>query len=115
SKNGAWPLYVALYSGQGLIFSWINFTSTDSSDFGGDVSWIRPNLPKSKLYPAGFAAETTVMGSIYIPPPRGQNILPLTDANLVLDGGNLSQTISDQIIIGPNNRVTSFGGDKLSL
>jgi hypothetical protein len=115
SKNGQWPLFISLYHGQGLVLSWVTFSDASTTDFSGDVSWIRPSLPKAKLYPDGFTAQTSISGSRYSRPARGQGILNLTDANLVLDGGNLDQTISDAVTIDSNNRVVNLGTDKLSL
>ena len=115
SKNGQWPLYIPLYSGQGFIFSWITFANTGTSDFSGNLSWIKPSLPKAKLYPAGFSTSTSVSGSRYSRPAPGEGVLNLTDATLVLTGGNLDQPISDPISFGPNSRVTNLGSDKLSL
>jgi hypothetical protein len=115
SKNGQWPLFISLYHGQGLVLSWVTFSDVSTTDFSGDVSWIRPSLPKAKLYPDGFTAQTSISGSRYSRPARGQSILNLTDANLVLDGGNLDQIISDAVTIDSNNRVVNLGTDKLSL
>jgi hypothetical protein len=115
SKNGQWPLFIPLYQGQGLIFSWVTFADSGTTDFSGDVSWIRPSLPRAKLYPEGFTAQAAISGSRYFRPARGESILNLAEATLALDGGNLDQPISDPVALDSNNRVTNLGTDKLSL
>ena len=64
------------------------------------------------LYTAGFSLQQTALGSRYTRPASGQNVLPLTDAVLVLSGTGSSLT--NQISIA-NNRVKDLSGHKLSL
>jgi len=69
------------------------------------MTWIRPNLPRVKIYPQGFSYQATLVGSLYVRPPPGGQVLALTDANVAFSGGDLSDTITDPITIGPNSRV----------
>jgi hypothetical protein len=112
SKNGQWPLYISLYGGQGSVFSWVNFDGGDS--FNADLSWIKPAMPNAKLYSAGFSTDRNVVGSRYNRPATGNNVLNFTDGNLVLNGGDLSESISDPISL-TSNRVTDLNGNKLTL
>lgn len=115
SKNGEWSLYAALYGGQGSILSQLSFAVTPPTDFGGDVVWIKPSFPRSKLYPSGFAVEATASGYSYKPPGRGTNVLALREAVLSLSGGDLMRTLGAHVLVGPGNRVTDLTGRRLNL
>ena len=115
SRHGQWPLYASLSSGQGLVFSWISFTNTPTEDLTGALVWTKPGAPSSRYYPNGFTLATTVSGSEYIQPAKGANVLTLTDGSVALEGGDLTQNITDQISLGANNRVTDLSGNKLSM
>lgn len=81
TQYGNWPLYVPLYSGQGLVIAWITFTNSSTEDLTGALNWIRP--PGSKpLYSAGFTLQRMVGGSLYV---AGTNSIP-TAATISLEG-----------------------------
>ncbi|MGA2867517.1 MAG: LamG-like jellyroll fold domain-containing protein, partial [Verrucomicrobiota bacterium] len=115
SKNGQWPLYAPLYSGQGLILGWLSFPPGPKDDFKGDVIWIKPTTSKARYYPAGFLIQTTASGSVYSPPGRGTNVLGETSLTLALTGGNLAEGITNQFTLNVNNRVTNHSSNRLSL
>ena len=88
SKNGQWPLYAPLYSGQGSLFCWISFASTPAADVSGTLSWIKPNLPSAPYYPAGFALTLALSGSHFTAPPSGTKVLNFPgNVSLVLSNG----------------------------
>ena len=62
-RSGYWPLYTPLYSGQGCLISWLRLIERDSDDITGLMNWFKPAVPRAKLYPDGFALETTALGS----------------------------------------------------
>lgn len=45
SRNGQWPLYLALCNGQGSVLGWMTFTHAPEFDLQGNLSWIKPSLP----------------------------------------------------------------------
>jgi hypothetical protein len=95
SQYGNWPLFVPLYSGQGLVISWITFTNMVSGDLGGNLNWIKPPSAKSLLYQDGLAVQRPVFGSFY---SMGTNSVPtVTTANLAL-GGALTGSLTSQIV-----------------
>ena len=115
SLDALWPLYVPLYAGQGLLWSFISFTNFPQGNLlGGDLVWVKTNVAKAKFYPNGFTVETNAWGSFYQNPGAGQNPLNLASANLVLTGGGLSQPVSNSVTF-TGNRGTSSSGGKLSL
>jgi hypothetical protein len=114
SKDGAWPLFAPLYSGKGLLIGWINFdTNQPATDLGGIVNWIK--LPQAvKYYPAGFdfPEGLEAVGSLY----KLTNGVPLvnwTDGQIILEGGNLADSITNAVTISADNKIT--GTNKLSL
>ena len=116
SKNGEWPLYVPLYAGKGSLFSWVSFMPRDQDDFHGALMWSKPALPTAKYYPSGFIDSYMMTGSRYVAPVGATNrILALTEAVVLISGGNLPQSYTNHVILGLNSRVTSAGPDKLSL
>jgi hypothetical protein len=110
-----WPLFVPLYGGQGLLWSFISFTNSPQGNLlGGDLTWVKTNLAKAKFYPNGFTVETNAWGSFYQNPGAGQNPLNIASANLVLIGGGLSQPVTNSVTF-TGNKGTSSNGGKLSL
>lgn len=116
SKNGHWPLHVSLYSGKGLLLGWINFADEESSDFSGDVTWIKPPLPRAKQHAAGFTHTNLLTGSRYTAPTGAvDRIVAITDGIVILSGGNLPQPLTNTVTLGPGNGVINGGPLPLSL
>lgn len=110
SRNGQWPLYVPLYSGQGAILGWAGFTNTPSADLEAILNWSKPSLPSAKYHPDGFTAQAALLGSRYtlpVGPGPTNTILALTDALLILEGGNLPSALTNDVILGSGSRVTN--------
>ncbi|MBI3852477.1 MAG: DUF4038 domain-containing protein [Verrucomicrobia bacterium] len=116
SKNGDWPLYVALYSGKGAIVSWLRFTNQSNSDLDGKLSWIKPAGGISPFYPAGFTNECDVVGSVYVPPVGGsETILNLTNALVEFTGGNLAADFTNSVTLAANNRLINQSSNRLTM
>jgi hypothetical protein len=80
----------------------------------GALSWIKSAIPASQYYPGGFTVDTTVSGSRYERPARGNRVLNVSNVCwVVLSGGELTQAITNYVTLGADNRVTST--NKLSL
>jgi hypothetical protein len=58
SKDGYWPLYASLYGGSGCLLSWLEFTSTGTNAFDGQLIW---------LDTASFTNQAAAFGSLYSP------------------------------------------------
>jgi len=117
SKGGAWPLYAPLYLSQGCLLGWVQFdTNAPSTDLGGAVDWCRPTLPGSIYYAAGFTNQSPLSGSRYVMPATATNrVIAMTNGVLVLNGGNLSQAFTNDVVLSANNRVTNASPNTLSL
>ena len=102
SGQGQWPLYASLYGGKGSILGWLSFTNVGS--ITGQVAWIKLPQTTARLYPDGFTNRTDVIGSPY-QYTNGPTVLGFTDGQLLLTDGNLSQTITNQIV-DSNNEAT---------
>jgi len=113
SKYGEWPLYIPLYSGKGSVLSWITITNTPSNNLSGDLAWIRPAQKSSSYYSNGFATNTTVFGSSYLPVTGTNKVLGLVGAELVLTNGELADGVTIPFTLGAKDHVTST--NKLSL
>lgn len=112
SKNGQWPLYVPLHGGKGALLGWVNFTNQASTDFEGLISWITPALPGTALYPDGFSSDSALLGSRYLPPSGDTNrLLELTDAVVIVTGGNLAASYTNDVQIGASGKITNSGPD----
>jgi hypothetical protein len=130
SADGQWPLYSTLYSQKGSILGFLTFTNEPTDDLSGLISWFKPPVPNSKLYPGGFTVETNAFGSIYsffrgIPvlnfsPVIIENgvVVPSFGAGpgqVVLEGGGITQSITNNIVLGANNVVTNKGPNRMSM
>ena len=112
SKDGDWPLFGSLYSGKGFIMSWAKFAETTSEDISGEVVWMKPAVPRAKLYPVGFTFSTALHGSRYQP---ANKVLSFNNGQLTLEGGGLEDEIVNQLRLGDGNRVTNLSSIKLNL
>jgi hypothetical protein len=114
SGQGQWPFYAPLYSGNGAIFGWLTFTNEPSDDLSGAVNWFKPGRPRTRFYPGGFAFATTAIGSLYAF-TSGTPLLSLTNGQVILSGGNLSGSVTNQASIDSRNKVTVSGPNRMTL
>jgi hypothetical protein len=122
SKNGMWPVYVPLYTKQGSLEGSVAFTNiVGVSDLGGTLTWFKPAIPGSKLYPNGFTTQIMLLGSKYIAPPPGTPALSVSNATcnlLVTSGaGDLVSFVSNSVTLNTNDKITLCvtNGFKLTL
>jgi len=116
SKNGQWPFYSPLYGGKGAFLGWATFTNQTSSDFEGLVSWIKPAIATAMYHPDGFNSEAALLGSRYTAPVRNTNrILGLTNAVVLLAGGNLAAASTNDVVLGFGGKVTNASPTRLTM
>ena len=106
SQEGQWPLYAALYAGQGSIMSWITFTN--AALLGGDLTWTKP-ITIGTRYPSAFAWLTEANGARYYAPGKGTNVLGTTSSSLTLTlgGGGLTSNITNAFTLNAKNQPTN--------
>jgi uncharacterized repeat protein (TIGR02543 family) len=115
SKDGQWPFFAMPYAGKGLLLGWLAFdTNQPSGDLGGPVNWIKLPQLTGKYYRDGFdLAGIETVGSFYTF-STGTPILNWTNGMIVLQEGNLADSITNSLIIGANNKVTGTNNLVLS-
>jgi hypothetical protein len=108
SRSGQWPLHASLYGGKGALLGWVAFADGPATDLDGVMSWIKPALPTTPFYPDGFTIEAALLGSHYTPPVGITNrVLALTNTVVLLAGGNLSQSFTNEVVLGFGSKVTN--------
>ncbi len=112
SGQGQWPLYISLYSGNGMLMGWLTFTNESDQDIEGLLSWFKPSQQATTLYQAGFTNVVEAAGSAYSL-TKGAPVLNLTGGYVLLEGGGLTQSITNLFTLEANNVVK--GSNKLSL
>ena len=109
SKDGQWPLYVAMAGGKGSLFSRASLATNPAAidSIEGRLGWIRTAQPAARLYSGGFTSVMDLVGSTYHPP--GTNvILPFATAAILFDGGNLTTGFSNVITLAPKGKVANL-------
>ena len=111
SSEGQWPFYVSLYGGKGSILGWLTFTN--EGVISGQTGWFKQPQATAKLYPGGFTNSAEVIGSAY-QYTNGLPVLGFTEGQLSLTNGDLAQSITNQIALGPEAQATEQSADKQS-
>lgn len=126
AADGAFPVYLPLYGGQGLLFGWMQFTNDASqTQFNGatldlesaNLSWLANS---ARYYPAGFASDAAsffVFGSRYVAPETGADILGYPQLTFQMDAG-LGDVLAAALAFNPKTGALSAidaNPDKLSL
>jgi len=116
SEQGDFPLYVALYNGNGSVSGWLSITNRDSDDIHGQLTWSKPPLGNAKLYPLGFTnVDLSAIGSIYTPPPAATRALNLINGSIALSGGDLGSPLTNNVTLGTNNKFTTNDSNSVAL
>jgi hypothetical protein len=115
SGDGRWPLCVWLYGNKGLVIGWIAFTNEPGSDLSGGLNWIKPAGVKPKFYPAGFTTTPAASGVVYHAPAKGMSVMDLVSGAVEFEGGNLTQSITNHMLLDDLNRVRNLSPNLLNL
>jgi YD repeat-containing protein len=112
-SNGDWPLFVLLYKKQGFLSGVVSFQVVpDTSDFAGDLDWLKPGAFTNKLQ---------AIGSRYIAPPKGQRVLNFANtspnAHLTTTAGNIAPPLDKAVTLTTANKieVSAFQPERLKL
>jgi hypothetical protein len=114
TSDGAFPLYVPVYSGKGCVVGWLNFENGGSDGLNGTVSWLKPDGIRSKSYPGGFSEQLSAMGSPYHSVKNAGDLLGNSNATLTFSGNNID-TFSNEITLDSGNHVTNLSSNRLHL
>ena len=100
-------LHIPLYEDKGFIGGTVHFDESQSgSDFSGALSWSRPVRPTAQRYISGFSHPVTLLGSRFIAPAAGGNLLSMASARLVFEGGDLLSPASINVQLGAKNTIS---------
>ncbi len=117
TSDGEWAVFATPYGGKGLFAGTLAFHD-DTIDFvDGAVFWSKPEIMKAKKYPGAFTADIAVLGSRWTPPARNTAALDITDWNLAIGNGVLTQPLTATTTLNTVNIFTLTGatGTKLTL
>jgi hypothetical protein len=116
ARSGQWPLYASLYSGKGALLGWAAFTNQAATDFEGVLSWNKPVISTAIYYPGGFSSEAALLGSRYAAPVGPTNrVLNLSNSVVLLSGGNLSPSFTNDVVLGLGSKVTNASAHNLKV
>jgi hypothetical protein len=114
SSQGQWPLFASLYSSRGSIQGWMTFTNLPDRDLTGGIDWFKLGKAGIKIYGGGFTFATEGIGSLYSIASGGP-VLNLSQGQLVLANGGLTQDLTNLFLLGANNRVVNQGPNRMNL
>ncbi|MFM2082053.1 MAG: hypothetical protein RL380_744 [Verrucomicrobiota bacterium] len=99
ASSGRWPLHLAVNSGNGFLFGWLQLDET----VAGTLTWLKLASSNEVFYPGGFTNEIRVLASHYVAPPIGTRVLSWASGSLVLAEGNLVESISNSVMVSTAN------------
>jgi hypothetical protein len=111
SKRGQWPLFATPYAKRGILIGWLTFTNDTATgnDLEGVIAWIKPGQTGTKLYPNGFnwpydSRADNAFGSAFV---NRSPLLSWTNGVVILEGGNLTQGVTNGLLIGSAGKLTA--------
>jgi hypothetical protein len=108
SKDGRWPFfwkYPAPPGGNGgALFGWLTLSDAPGTVLSGRLSWFRPAGKSPPVNAAGYTnLAVPVIGSAYR--SNAAPLLALTNARVILEGGNLPLALTNQVALGSNQTI----------
>ncbi len=105
------PLFAPLYEGRGWIAGDVGFPgNADDTAVAGQLDWFKPAIPAAPVYPNGFSAQVSLVGSRYLlSDSRGSAWkLPELAGNVrwSAEGGGLSHPLSELITLDRSGVAT---------
>jgi len=114
TQDGDWPMHVPIYSGSGMIISWLQFSNMSNADLAGDSVWIKPTGASATSYPSGFTNSVKVVGSKYLAPTGGSRAVNLTSASVEFAGGDLASPFSLPVSINADSQVINLSPNQMN-
>ncbi len=115
SDTGNLPVYVSLYSAQGVVMSWLNFANVSSSDVSGQLVWIKQAGASAASYPLGFTNSTKAVGSLYVAPAASDKAVNLSSASVGFFGGELAANFSNAVSVNAGSQVVNLSPSAMTL
>ncbi len=113
------PVYIPLYGGKGAIFGVLTREMSANGDLDGMLNWVKP-ATKGTFFPAAFATQVNLYGSLYVKPPAGTPAITLTSGtgSVTFTAGGLNNPPLQKLVtLSTSNKitVTDPGPDKLKM
>ena len=115
SDAGDLPVYVSLYSAQGVVMSWLNFANLSSSDVSGTLVWIKQAGASAASYPLGFTNSTKAVGALYVVPAATGKAINLSSASVGFFGGELGANFSNPVSVNAGSQVVNLSPNAMTL
>jgi hypothetical protein len=101
-----WIVTSPLYNKAGLLLGWSRFSTNESGNFTGNLSWIKPGALADAYYPTGFASNVELRGAPFFVEPVGKRALNWTNGVVVLQGGNLQRALTYRVELNADDTFT---------
>jgi hypothetical protein len=108
SSDGYWPLFASLYSGKGLVVSWIQ---VETNDLGGALVWLRPSGVTTKSYLGSFTNAVNATGLPY----TSSAVAGPVHNSLTFSAGDLPAAFSDSFNLDSRLRLVRPVTNQLKL
>jgi hypothetical protein len=115
SEEGIWPLCASVHAGKGVLLGWLYCTNSAGSEITGQLLWMRLSQPRARLYPEGFTNQTSILASRYVRPIAPDPVLALTNAVLVLHGGDLTSGVTNSLSFRTPTELTGSPASRLTV
>jgi hypothetical protein len=76
---------------------------------------MRLTQPRARLYPQGFTNQTSILASRYVRPIPPDPVLALTNAVLVLHGGDLTSGVTNSLSFRTPTELTGSPASRLTV
>jgi hypothetical protein len=101
------PLYAGLTNPPGLLLGWVNLGGGSTS---GNLVWIKKASRSPDLYTNGFTNTLSILGSSWTNPPVHTAAVSLSDGQLSLSGGGLTNLLTFNVSVNSNNTLVKLAG-----
>ena len=105
AANGQWPFFANLYRGKGSAMGWLTLSNSLLNDISGLLLWTKKEGVPGDFYPGGLTNEISAVASRYVSPSKGTPLLSISNAVVVLSGGNLPDAATNTVVLSPLNTV----------
>lgn len=115
-NDGRLPLYVSIKGGKQIAIGWIELGELPENASPDTIVWMKSPTPKDALYPHGFQTLSGFIHAPYTPPARGETGLDWIDGIVLIDGGNLTATLTNRVqIVGTKADLLDGNPSRITL
>src|SRR5262249_13789257 len=116
TQDGDCPFLLLLKGTKEFAVARFTIDNFGDRDIEGAFAWRRTQQSAQRLFPAGFEIAPSVTGFRYHPPADAQeNVLQLTNAVVVVDGGPLGISFTNRVTFGSDNKILNESSNALKI